>query len=85
MFITRHIMKKVIVLGILSLALNANAQVKKVVSNSKENKSKVAPVERKKVVYQVFLRLFLNLFLLNFAIFPEQIWYNRYGFSKSQY
>ena len=60
MFITRHIMKKVIVLGILSLALNANAQVKKVVSNSKENKSKVAPVERKKVVYQVFTRLFGN-------------------------
>ena len=51
-------MKKVILLAILGLSLNANAQIKKPKSNSKNKK--VTVVEKKKVVYQVFTRLFGN-------------------------
>jgi glycosidase len=51
-------MKKVLLLAVLGLSLSVNAQVKKNKSNS--NNKKVAIVEKKKVVYQVFTRLFGN-------------------------
>ena len=51
-------MKKVIVLAILGLSLNMNAQTKKYKSTAKNKK--VTVVEKKKVVYQVFTRLFGN-------------------------
>lgn len=51
-------MKKVLLLAVLGLSLSVNAQVKKNKSNS--NNKKVTVVEKKKVVYQVFTRLFGN-------------------------
>lgn len=51
-------MKKVLLLVVLGLSLLANAQVKKHKSNA--NTKKVTVVEKKKVVYQVFTRLFGN-------------------------
>jgi glycosidase len=51
-------MKKVLLLAVLGLSLSVNAQVKKNKSNS--NNKKVTAVEKKKVVYQVFTRLFGN-------------------------
>ncbi|WP_298116788.1 alpha-amylase family glycosyl hydrolase [Flavobacterium sp.] len=53
-------MKKFLWFAILGLSINANAQQKKVVPNIKPNNTKVATVEKKKVVYQVFTRLFGN-------------------------
>ncbi|WP_395062212.1 alpha-amylase family protein [Flavobacterium sp.] len=51
-------MKKVLLLAILAFSISANAQVKKYKSNAKNKK--VTVVENKKVVYQVFTRLFGN-------------------------
>lgn len=51
-------MKKVLLLAVLGLSLSVNAQVKKNKSNS--NNKKITVVEKKKVVYQVFTRLFGN-------------------------
>jgi glycosidase len=51
-------MKKIVLLALISLSLSANAQVKKNKTNT--NNKKVTAVERKKVVYQVFTRLFGN-------------------------
>ena len=51
-------MKKVLLLAVLGLSLTASAQVKKHKSNAKNKK--VTVVEKKKVVYQVFTRLFGN-------------------------
>jgi glycosidase len=51
-------MKKVLLLAVLGLSLSANAQVKK--HKPKSNPKKVTLVEKKKVVYQVFTRLFGN-------------------------
>jgi len=53
-------MKKFLWFAILGLSINANAQQKKVIPNTKPNNTKVATVEKKKVVYQVFTRLFGN-------------------------
>lgn len=53
-------MKKFLWFAVLGLSMNANAQQKKVVPNIKPNNTKVATVEKKKVVYQVFTRLFGN-------------------------
>ncbi|MEC4005397.1 alpha-amylase family glycosyl hydrolase [Flavobacterium sp. SUN052] len=51
-------MKRILLLGLLGLSLNANAQTKKHKPNAKNKK--VTVVEKKKVVYQVFTRLFGN-------------------------
>ena len=51
-------MKKVLLLALIGLSLSANAQIKKTKSNA--NTKKVTVVEKKKVVYQVFTRLFGN-------------------------
>ena len=51
-------MKKVLLLAVLGLSLSVNAQVKKQKSNA--NNKKVIVLEKKKVVYQVFTRLFGN-------------------------
>lgn len=51
-------MKKAILLAVLGLSLSMSAQVNKTKSNTKNKK--VAVVEKKKVVYQVFTRLFGN-------------------------
>lgn len=53
-------MKKFLWFAVLGLSMNANAQQKKVVLNTNSNNTKVATVEKKKVVYQVFTRLFGN-------------------------
>ncbi|MCZ8196435.1 MAG: alpha-amylase family glycosyl hydrolase [Flavobacterium sp.] len=52
-------MKKIILLALISLTFSVNAQYKKHKSNTKKHK-KVTVVEKKKVVYQVFTRLFGN-------------------------
>jgi len=51
-------MKRILLLAVLGLSLSASAQVKKQKSNAKNKK--VTVVEKKKVVYQVFTRLFGN-------------------------
>lgn len=51
-------MKKVLLLALIGLSLSAYAQTKKTKSNA--NTKKVTVVEKKKVVYQVFTRLFGN-------------------------
>jgi glycosidase len=51
-------MKKAILLAVLGLSLSMTAQVNKTKSNTKNKK--VTVVEKKKVVYQVFTRLFGN-------------------------
>ena len=51
-------MKKVLLLALIGFSLSANAQTKKTKSNT--NTKKVTVVEKKKVVYQVFTRLFGN-------------------------
>jgi glycosidase len=51
-------MKKVLLLALIGLTLSANAQIKK--SKYKSKTKKVAVVEKKKIVYQVFTRLFGN-------------------------
>jgi glycosidase len=51
-------MKKILLFAVLGLSLSANAQVKKTNPNVKNKK--VTIVEKKKVVYQVFTRLFGN-------------------------
>ena len=53
-----HIMRKLLLLVLIACALSSNAQTKKK-KISKTNK-KVTVVEKKKVVYQVFTRLFGN-------------------------
>ena len=50
-------MKRIVLLVFIGFALTANAQTKKSVTKSKQ---KVIAVEKKKVVYQVFTRLFGN-------------------------
>ena len=52
-------MKKIILLALIGLTFSVNAQYKKHKSNAKNHK-KVTVVEKKKVVYQVFTRLFGN-------------------------
>ena len=52
-------MKKIILLALIGLTFSVNAQYKKHKSNAKKHK-KVTVVEKKKVVYQVFTRLFGN-------------------------
>ena len=52
------IMRRILLLAVLGLSLSASAQVKKQKSNAKNKK--VTVVEKKKVVYQVFTRLFGN-------------------------
>jgi len=57
--VIKHIdYEKVLWLAVLGMALTAPAQVKKHKSNAKNKK--VTVVEKKKVVYQVFTRLFGN-------------------------
>ncbi|WP_396170510.1 alpha-amylase family glycosyl hydrolase, partial [Flavobacterium sp.] len=51
-------MKKLLVFALVGLSLAGNSQIKKTNSNSKNKK--VTVVEKKKVVYQVFTRLFGN-------------------------
>jgi glycosidase len=51
-------MKKILLLAVVGLSLSANAQVKKHKFNT--NTKKATIVEKKKVVYQVFTRLFGN-------------------------
>ncbi|MBY0488016.1 MAG: alpha-amylase family protein [Flavobacteriaceae bacterium] len=51
-------MRRILLLAVLGLSLSASAQVKKQKSNAKNKK--VTVVEKKKVVYQVFTRLFGN-------------------------
>ena len=51
-------MKKVLLLALIGFSLSANAQTKKTKSNA--NTKKLTVVEKKKVVYQVFTRLFGN-------------------------
>ena len=52
-------MKKIILLALIGLTFSVNAQYKKHKANAKNHK-KVTVVEKKKVVYQVFTRLFGN-------------------------
>ena len=51
-------MKKLLLFALVVLSIAGNSQIKKTNSNSKNKK--VSVVERKKVVYQVFTRLFGN-------------------------
>ena len=54
-------MKKFLLVVVISgLSLNSNAQTKKTTSKAKPNTTSVTSVEKKKVVYQVFTRLFGN-------------------------
>jgi len=53
-------MKKFILFAIIGFSIITNAQIKKVVSNSKPINKNVITVKKKIVVYQVFTRLFGN-------------------------
>ena len=57
-----NLMKRIALLVFIGFALTANAQTKKSVTKSKQ---KVIAVEKKKVVYQVFTRLFGNKNTIN--------------------